>query len=191
MSRGPGRIEQRIIALFAAATDRSFSVAELCDHAYELGGKTATRAQRLSATRAAHNLIGGLAEATRQCREALDRVIAEATVKLGRRPSGNHHTYFSNGVGWRGVDEKFAEIMQTSPGQQQYSAAHKALRRQMDRWGAAKHASWCATEMPDRRIRFHPADYPVRVWAVAIRPGGVVWAEAEIIRITERNVMVR
>jgi hypothetical protein len=31
----------------------------------------------------------------------------------------------------------------------------------------------------------------VRVWAVSIQPAGVIWADAEVTRITARNVMVR
>jgi hypothetical protein len=32
---------------------------------------------------------------------------------------------------------------------------------------------------------------PLNVWAVSIQPAGVIWAEAEVGRITERNVTVR
>ena len=38
---------------------------------------------------------------------------------------------------------------------------------------------------------FHPPDAPVQVWAVALGPGGITWAEAEVVRITEANVIVR
>ena len=54
MSKGPGAIESRIAELFAATRDRGLSVAEIADHAFALKGRPATRAQRLSATRAAH-----------------------------------------------------------------------------------------------------------------------------------------
>jgi hypothetical protein len=57
MSRGPGQVEQRIGELFAVTKDRAFSVADICDHAFALGGAIATRVQRLSATRAAHRLL--------------------------------------------------------------------------------------------------------------------------------------
>ncbi len=57
MSRGPGTIERRIADLFAATRDRALSVDEITDNAYRLGGARPTRAQRLSATRAAHRLL--------------------------------------------------------------------------------------------------------------------------------------
>ena len=31
----------------------------------------------------------------------------------------------------------------------------------------------------------------MRVWAVDLQPQGIVWAEAELVRVTERNVVVR
>jgi hypothetical protein len=50
---------------------------------------------------------------------------------------------------------------------------------------------WRATEGVDHRLYFHPHNWPVRVWALQITPAGVVWAEAEIIRVTSTHVMVR
>jgi rRNA maturation protein Nop10 len=49
---------------------------------------------------------------------------------------------------------------------------------------------WRAT-VKDRRLLFHRPDVPVNVWAVSIQPAGVIWAEAEVSRITELNVIVR
>ena len=57
MSKGPGQIERRIADLFAATRDRALSVDAVADNAYELGGRKASREQRLSATRAAHRLL--------------------------------------------------------------------------------------------------------------------------------------
>lgn len=37
----------------------------------------------------------------------------------------------------------------------------------------------------------HPPDVPVRVWAVSISAGGITWAEVEVTKVTERNVVVR
>lgn len=53
MSKGPGEVERRIAELFAAPRDRGLSVAEIADHAFARDERLATRAQRLSATRAA------------------------------------------------------------------------------------------------------------------------------------------
>ena len=49
---------------------------------------------------------------------------------------------------------------------------------------------WLATHVKGR-LWFHPPDVPVEVWAVSLQPMGVIWAEAEVVRITERNVVVR
>jgi hypothetical protein len=49
---------------------------------------------------------------------------------------------------------------------------------------------WCA-ETVKGRLYFHPPDVPVRVWAVSITRDGIVWAEADVLRVTERNVVVR
>jgi hypothetical protein len=57
MSRGPGIIERRITELFAATRDRALSIEDIADNAYRLEGKTPTRKQRLSATRAAHRVV--------------------------------------------------------------------------------------------------------------------------------------
>ena len=57
MSRGAGQIEQRIGDLFAASHDRALSITDITDHAFALDGKSSTRAQRLSATRAAHRVL--------------------------------------------------------------------------------------------------------------------------------------
>ena len=50
---------------------------------------------------------------------------------------------------------------------------------------------WCTTALGNRQLYFHPPDVPVRVWAVSIQPAGVIWADAEVVRVTERNVIVR
>jgi hypothetical protein len=49
---------------------------------------------------------------------------------------------------------------------------------------------WCTSTIRGR-LFFHPPDVPVRVWAVSIQPAGVIWAEATVTKVTERNVMVR
>jgi hypothetical protein len=69
MSKGPGGIERRIGELFASTRDRGLSVTEIADHAFALGGRTATRAQRLSATRAAHRLLRRMKEADARARQ--------------------------------------------------------------------------------------------------------------------------
>jgi hypothetical protein len=57
MSKGAGIVERRIADLLAATRDRALSIDEITDHAFELRGAKPTRAQRLSATRAAHRVL--------------------------------------------------------------------------------------------------------------------------------------
>jgi hypothetical protein len=57
MSRGLGQVERRIVELFATTCERSLSVADLANAAYQLNGQRPTREQRLSVTRAAHNIL--------------------------------------------------------------------------------------------------------------------------------------
>jgi hypothetical protein len=49
---------------------------------------------------------------------------------------------------------------------------------------------WCTTTLKGR-LWFHPPDVPVRVWAVSVDPHGIIWAEAEVTKVTQSNVMVR
>jgi hypothetical protein len=80
MSRGLGQIERRISELFAAAKDRALSVADICDHTFELDGAIATRAQRLSATRAAHRLLREAVALDSEAEGALKQAIAETAI---------------------------------------------------------------------------------------------------------------
>jgi hypothetical protein len=82
VSQGAGAIENRIAELIAATRDRGLTVAELADFAFGLDGATATRAQRLSATRAVHRLIRRMKEAG----ERASRLFGEAEAVVGPRP---------------------------------------------------------------------------------------------------------
>jgi hypothetical protein len=193
MSHGPGQIEKRIGELFAATQDRALSVADICDAAFALDGATASRAQRLSATRAAHRILKRGTAASEKVREPLEQAIAAASAILGRAPGGRGHgekMYFSYGKHWHPVDEKFATVMETTPSWPAYQQEWVALGRELKRWTGVS-VNWCATETADRRLWFHPADYPVRVWAVDIMRDGVVWADAEVGAITDTWVNVR
>jgi hypothetical protein len=57
MSKGAGSVERQISDLFAATRDRALSIDDITDHAFGLAGAAPTRAQRLSATRAAHRVV--------------------------------------------------------------------------------------------------------------------------------------
>ena len=64
MSRAAGSIERRIAELFAATRDHALDLDRIARHAFGLNGARPTRAQRLSATRAAHRLLRRVHEAT-------------------------------------------------------------------------------------------------------------------------------
>lgn len=204
MSRGPGRIEQRIGELFAVTKDRALSIGELAAHAFALGdGIAPDRKQRLSATRAAHRLLRRAAAAGQTLGAALqtldaafDQVIAETTATLGRGPGGRGRGgghIFAVGSRFVVADLAFAEAMKNAPSWRAYQRAWAAYDREKKRFDGipvSHRGGWRATEK-DRRLWFHPADFPVRVWAVDIHPEGVIWAEAEIIRVDNTYVHVR
>jgi hypothetical protein len=194
MSRGHGKIERRIGELFAATKDRALSVGELAAHAFELTSGVPNRKQRLSATRAAHRLLRQAAAA----REAVDvawyQMVAETTAALGRPPNGRSDFFFPVRPYYVAVDKVFQRAMLTVPGYRLWEQACHALKRRRSHFGGVligTFGGWCATEAVNRRLWFHPANYPVRVWAVAIQPQGVVWADAEITGIDNTYVRVR
>jgi hypothetical protein len=198
MSKGSGRIERRIGELFAATKDRALSVGDLASYAFELtDGVPPNRKQRLSATRAAHRLLRRAATTVEAVETALDRVIAETAAIIGRPPGGRGRetVYFSTGSRFVAVDEAFSEAMETAPSWPAWKQAWPALERERKRFGGVLvdqwRGGWRATETKNRRLWFHPADYPVRVWAVAIRPEGVAWADVEIAGIDNTYVRVR
>jgi hypothetical protein len=151
MSRGPGSIETRIGELFAENQDRATSIDEVARHAFSLGDQPASRAQRLSATRAAHRVI----RRTREMDEERSLLVREATRRV------------------RGLKSR--------------------LRREGDRYIHIDTEYWHATTIGKgrgARLWFHAPDVPLQVSAVTIDRSGVHWFDAEVIRITERNVMV-
>jgi hypothetical protein len=167
MSKGAGAVERRIADLFAATRDRALSIGDLADNAYELGGRPATREQRLSATRAAHRLLRRLREMEARAAALLDQARASAEGALGREAGG-----------W---DREFYDQFSREPA----CIEAQAIRRACSRVGM-----WDTTTVRGR-LYLHPFDVPVQVWAVSIGPGGVAWHDAEVVRITERNVVVR
>jgi len=193
MSRGLGQIEKRIGKLFAATKDRALSVADICDHAFELNGATATRPQRLSATREAHRLLRGSAAANGVAEEVLQRVIAEAGALLGREPGrrGRETVYFSARGRFFRVDNEYAEAMRKTTSWPSWEAAWGQIRR----WPNVAF-DWRATRLrnpwgDDGMLVFHPANYPVRLWAADLDPTGMLWGEAEIVRIAQHRVHFR
>ena len=189
MSKGPGTIESRIADLFAATRDRALSIDEITDNAYQLGGARPTRAQRLSATRAAHRAL----RRVRELDECRDKLRAEATA----------NTEATLGRTWHGdplnPDREYFDRLEADPA---YRRAEK-LAKEVDRIGVwvrivragrgrlrGERDFWCTATIKGR-LFFYPPDAPLQVWAVSIQPAGVIWAEAEVRKITERFVTVR
>ena len=190
MSKGPGQIERRIADLFAATRDRALSVDAVADNAYELGGREASREQRLSATRAAHRLL---------------RRIRQMDAKAdGLREQAHRKTRAALGLsgelvlGWRG--ETYREKLWADPAWLKAEKIETEINRvgiwsRLERdqhrgvWKADADF-WCASRVKGRLL-FHPPDVPVEAWAVEIDRNGVHWFAAEITRVTERNIMVR
>jgi hypothetical protein len=187
MSRGAGTIEQRIAELFAATRDRALSIGDITDNAYRLDGAPPTRAQRLSATRAAHRLL----KRVRQTHDRAWRLIDQGhqSTKSALGPQCDHAT------------EEYRTRLRSDPafiqgGKLIDFCSRIGVWSRIVRvegkpgWRQFEYDFWLATTIKGR-LYFHPPDVPVQVWAVSITRQGVVWADAEVIKVTERNVMVR
>jgi hypothetical protein len=165
MSRGPGSIETRVGDLFAANRDRALAIDEVARHAFSLGDQTPSRAQRLSATRAAHRVI-------RRTREIMDEV---------------------RGPLWREESEDVPRAQQLFEAVKRIGFWNR-FRYEGGQYFLIGTDYWRATTIGKgrgARLWFHAPNVPVQVWAVTIDRGGVHWFDAEVIRVTERNVMVR
>jgi hypothetical protein len=208
MSQGPGRIETQIADLFAATRDRALSVAEIANHAFDMGGGTQTRSQRLSATRAAHRLIRRMKWANEMADKLYAMARLEADAAVGPRPE-QPPTPRST-AGW----EAFGAALEaykaaTAPWDAAFKASKshqraeslKAYVKQFGDWVRIVRAGrgrlrlephyWRATLDESGTLYFHPPDVPIQVWAVSVQRAGTIWVEAEIVRIAERFVTVR
>jgi hypothetical protein len=188
MSKGPGLIETRIANLLTGTRDRALSIDDIVDNAYALNGAKPTRAQRISATRAAHRVLQRVRDTYARGRRLVDEAHATTQATLGRKQVGY-------------PDPEYQDLLQSQ------KALIDGVRLQDDcrrigtwsRWLPVEGDRnkirvetdfWCTTTIR-KRLYFHPPDVPVQVWAVSISPDGIVWAEAEVTKVTERNVMVR
>ena len=89
-ARGRAPIESRIAEPFVATHDRG--LVEIADHAFALAGRPATRAQRLSATPAAHRLLCRMKSFTRVkavAQKSRAFGLTETGVNLGFQDKGN------------------------------------------------------------------------------------------------------
>jgi hypothetical protein len=160
--------------LFAATRDRALSIDEITDNAYQLGGARPTRAQRLSATRAAHRVL----RRVRELDERADKLRAEA--------NANTDAALGRSRNEKGSDQEYLNRFWKDPA----FLKAKALDKQAERIGVWGGGFW-RTARVKGRLLFHPPDVPLEVWAVSIQPAGVIWADTEFTRVTDRNVMVR
>jgi hypothetical protein len=188
MSRGPGSIERRIANLFAATRDRALGISEIARHAFKLRAKQQpTRAQRLSATRAAHRVL----RRQRDMDARRDKLFAQAHEAVKAKLGRIQRSY---------PDREYDDLLKAHPAFKAAVALGEEVWRigiwvrimRGDRPGTLKgeHELWRAITL-NGRLRFYPADVPAQVWAVTIDRSGVHWFNAEITRITARNVMVR
>jgi hypothetical protein len=181
MSKGAGKIERAIRDLFiksggiqSDSLDRSYTVTELCREIF--GCDKPARAQRVSALRAAHS-------AMRRARRAQDRKnkLSEEAHEAAYAKYGQPPKRWNSSAGW----EHFRLVSEFLDQHPAYLASKRIPQTETELF------HWHATEMPDRTVVFHYFDRPARVWAVSIKPAGIVWAEAAIEEITSDRVSVR
>jgi hypothetical protein len=101
----------------------------------------------------------------------------------------------------RALAKSCLHVLDLTPGGEEFWAMRRRFGT-WDRWtseGRGKDKCyrvesseyWRETIGLDGNLYFHAPDVPVRVWAVSITRTGFVWADAEVLRITEQNVTVR
>ena len=184
MSRGPGAIETRIADLLAATRDRALSIGDITDHAFRLKGGRASRAQRLSATRAAHRVVRRTRGLHERGWKLIDQAHARTEVACGQDSTSDAYQAHLEG------DADFIAGLKLKDQAKRIGVFNRIVRADRPGWQKLEADFWCA-ETVKGRLYFHPPDVPVRVWAVSISRDGIVWAEADVLKVTERNVMVR
>jgi hypothetical protein len=184
MSKGPGGIEVRIADLFAATRDRALSIDEVTDHAFALKGRRPTRAQRVSATRAAHRLLRRVREAQARSDEIVKRCHANTKAALGERASNDdeYQKRLRSDPLWAEGERLLEYYWRIGAWLRLVRSGPGRIKMEIDHW--------CATTLKGR-LYFHPPDVPMQVWAVRIDASGVHWFPAEVTKVTERNVVVR
>lgn len=184
MSKGPGTIERRIAELFATSRDRPVSVSTIADHAFLLDGKPASRAQRLSATRAAHRLLRRIKETDEAVGKLVGQAHAATRAKVGA-DSKEYKAALEADPAWlrsRRLKKGFLEPFELW--------RWGRFGREGDSYFHVGTEYWRATLDAKGNLYFHAPDAPVRLWAVSVQPAGVIWADAEVTSITDRFVGV-
>jgi hypothetical protein len=168
MSRGAGAVERKIVDIWIASDIPVYTAGALVWRVFGLEpGTKASRAQRISVLRAARRVLKRVEEQNHRHHQAWDDAESKAEAGLGRKRAA------------RGYDAAF----------------QKAIERHLDADSRSKGkthpaAGWREGKR-DGQVVFHYVTTPLEVWAIKIQPAGVAWAKAEIIRITERFVLVR
>jgi hypothetical protein len=162
MSHGPGAIERRIGDLFAASHDRALDIDEIIARVFDLPRAPSRRTPKLSAIRPAHRLIRRLSETDERRRALYKKGQAAKAAKLELERIGERFRHYRK------------------PGDRKHIYAERE--------------TWRATLIGKgrgARLMFHLPDVPVEAFAVKIDRNGVHWFPAEVVRVTDRNVMVR
>jgi hypothetical protein len=165
---------------------------EIAQHAFSLGEQPASRVQRLSATRAARRVIRRLREMDEQRNELLSQARRRIRAVLGRETDttqAEHDEYEALlKADWaaRKADGLFEAAYRIGFKNRYRSEGGRYFYINTDYWHGTTIGKGRAA-----RLWFHGPDVPVQVWAVKIDRSGIHWFDAEVIRVTERNVMVR
>jgi hypothetical protein len=166
------------------------SVEEITRTAFGLRSRQVlTRKQRLSATRAAHRLVQRVKEMDARADELREQAHKRVQAALGLDDAPEHwyRTPYGDKVegdpAWRRADELWEEANRIGMWSRHVRGEQRGtLRMEREHW---------RTTTIRKRLYFHPPDVPVQVWAVTIDPSGVHWFDADVTKITARNVMVR
>jgi hypothetical protein len=186
MSRGPGAVEERIADLLAATRDRALNIDEITRHAYGLRAAP-TRAQRLSATRAMHRLLRRVREVHDRARKLVSEAHANTEAALGRGMTGADREYWDRFH----HDPAYVEGRRLYDFTDRIGCWHRTLRVEGEPGMRRLETDFWQMTTLAGRLWLHPPDVPMQVWAVTIDRTGVHWFDAEVIKVTERNVMVR
>lgn len=189
--------ERQVAALFARTRDRALSVADIADYAFKLGGQPAMRTQLLSAIRAARRVLRRMPEDDEHLRQLYAESRSNTEAALGHpepehvdkdHPGRDRHDEFQ---ARRKSDPAYVRAEEFQAMSSQFGIWFRMLPAERRSHFRSEHEFWRETIGLDGFLYFHPPDAPVRVWAVSIGCGGIAWADAEVLRITDRNVMVR
>jgi hypothetical protein len=127
-------------------------------------------------------------ERARVLREAEQRVRAALGREIDTTPAerGEHRALLTADPAWRKAQRLFKAVWRIG--------LKNRWRREGDQLFSINTEYWRATTIGKGRgakLWFHAPDVPVQVWAVTIDRSGVHWFDTEIVRVTERNVVVR